>query len=59
MALQSYFPNAEADRIVWLSNYRVLLASCVDRTREYRMRWWDKGEASGEWSPVVGVAVGS
>jgi hypothetical protein len=27
MALQSYFPTAEADRIVWLSNYRAKIAT--------------------------------
>jgi hypothetical protein len=34
------------------------LAPGTAETREYRLRWWDKGEANGEWSPVVGVAVG-
>jgi hypothetical protein len=38
---------------------RPLLSSGTAETREYRMRWWDKGEANGEWSPVVGVAVGA
>jgi hypothetical protein len=28
-------------------------------TREYRMRWWDKSIAHGEWSAVVRVVLGS
>ncbi|MDD5037598.1 MAG: hypothetical protein PHE55_22955, partial [Methylococcaceae bacterium] len=27
MALQSYFPNTEAERIIWLSNYRTKIAT--------------------------------
>lgn len=143
MALQSYFPNTEAGRIVWLGNYRVKIAThgaavgltaaeisdiqvatayasntghptpispptrkpalptrwsgslakyghdgvwvessrgvgdweflAIDTvkpylderplltpgTREYRLRWWDKGEANGDWSPVQSVMVGA
>lgn len=28
-------------------------------TREYRMRFWDAGEANGDWTPVVKVTVGA
>jgi hypothetical protein len=38
---------------------RPLLTPGAAETREYRLRWWDKGEANGEWSPVQQVAVGS
>jgi hypothetical protein len=38
---------------------RPLLNPGTAETREYRMRWWDKGKAHGDWSPVVGVAVGA
>jgi len=27
-------------------------------TREYRLRFWDKGEVSGDWSAVQKVTVG-
>lgn len=37
---------------------RPLLTPNTAETREYRLRWWDKGEAHGDWSPVQSLAVG-
>ncbi|MDD5034944.1 MAG: hypothetical protein PHE55_09320 [Methylococcaceae bacterium] len=37
---------------------RPLLDPNVPEIREYRLRWWDKGEAHGEFSPVQRVIVG-
>ncbi len=38
---------------------RALAAGNTHETREYRMRWWDKSIAHGEWSPVERVVLGS
>jgi hypothetical protein len=38
---------------------RPLLIPGTAETREYRMRWWDKGEANGDWSPVQKLTVGA
>ena len=38
---------------------RPLAAGNSYETREYRMRWWDKSIAHGEWSPVERVVLGS
>ncbi|MEI6268799.1 MAG: hypothetical protein WCP01_07970 [Methylococcaceae bacterium] len=37
---------------------RTLLNASVPEIREYRLRWWDKGDANGEFSPVQRVTVG-
>jgi hypothetical protein len=29
-----------------------LLAANATEIREYRLRFWDKGQANGDWSPV-------
>ena len=36
---------------------RPLLVENVPETREYSARFWDKGEAHGEWSPPVVISV--
>jgi len=36
---------------------RPLLDNATPETREYRLRWWDKGVANGELSPVQRVTV--
>lgn len=36
---------------------RPLQTPNTPEVREYRMRWWDKGEAHGEWSPVQTITV--
>ena len=36
---------------------RPLLVANVPETREYSARFWDKGEANGEWSPGVVISV--
>jgi len=36
-----------------------LLAGNSHETREYRLRWWDKSVAQGEWSAVLGVVLGN
>jgi hypothetical protein len=38
---------------------RPLLDGATAETREYRLRWWDKGQANGEWSPVQRVVLGA
>lgn len=38
---------------------RPLLVAATAETREYRMRWWDKGEPTGDWSPAQKVTVGA
>jgi len=38
---------------------RPLLTPGTAETREYRLRWWDKGEANGDWTPVQSLAVGA
>lgn len=38
---------------------RPLLVPGTAETREYRLRWWDKGEANGDWSPVQKLTVGT
>ena len=38
---------------------RPLLVPSTAETREYRLRWWDKGEANGDWSPVQKLTVGA
>jgi hypothetical protein len=30
----------------------------LPEVREYRLRWWDKGEPNGEFSPVQKIVVG-
>ena len=37
---------------------RPLLEPSAPEIREYRLRWWDKGQANGEISPVQKVTVG-
>lgn len=37
---------------------RPLLVADTPEVREYRLRWWDKGEANGEHSAVQKVTVG-
>jgi hypothetical protein len=37
---------------------RPLLVADTPEVREYRLRWWDKGEANGEYSAVQKVTVG-
>ena len=34
-----------------------LLVDTAPEIREYRLRWWDKGEANGEYTPVQKVTV--
>jgi len=36
-----------------------LAAGSSHEAREYRMRWWDKSLAHGEWSAIQGVVVGN
>ncbi len=36
---------------------RPLLDAALPEIREYRLRWWDKGVANGEFSPVQRVTV--
>jgi len=36
---------------------RPLAAGNTHETREYRMRWWDKSVAHGEWSAVLQVVI--
>ena len=36
---------------------RALLVDTAPEVREYRLRWWDKGEANGEYTPVQKVTV--
>lgn len=38
---------------------RPLLTANTAETREYRMRWWDKGQANGDWTAVQSLAVGA
>jgi hypothetical protein len=38
---------------------RPLLAGNLHETREYRLRWWDKSEAHGEWSAVQKAVIGT
>ena len=35
-----------------------LTAGNSHEAREYRLRWWDKSVAHGEWSAIKGVAIG-
>jgi hypothetical protein len=37
---------------------RPLAAGNNHETREYRLRWWDKSVAHGEWSAVLQVVIG-
>ena len=37
---------------------RPLAVPGTPESRDYRMRWWDKDEANGEWSAVQTVLVG-
>jgi hypothetical protein len=37
---------------------RELLVTDVAEIREYRLRWWDKGEAHSDYSPIQKVTVG-
>ena len=37
---------------------RPLAGPGTPESRDYRMRWWDKDEANGEWSAVQTVLVG-
>ena len=36
---------------------RALLVDTVPEAREYRLRWWDKGDANGKYTPVQKVTV--
>jgi len=38
---------------------RPLAVAAVPETREYRLRFWDKGNPNGDWSPVQKVTVGA
>lgn len=38
---------------------RPLAAGNIHETREYRLRWWDKSEAHGEWSAVQKAVIGT
>ena len=38
---------------------RPLTIPGTPESRDYRMRWWDKDQAHGEWSAVQTVLVGS
>ncbi len=38
---------------------RSLAVGNVQETRDYRLRWWDKSVAHGEWSNVQTVLIGS
>jgi hypothetical protein len=38
---------------------RPLATGNTHETREYRMRWWDKSIAHGEWSAIEHVVLGS
>jgi len=38
---------------------RSMDAGNTHETRQYRMRWWDKSVAHGEWSPVQQVVIGA
>ena len=38
---------------------RPLTPGNTHETREYRMRWWDKSIAHGEWSAIEHVVLGS
>ena len=38
---------------------RPLLVANTPESREYRLRWWDKGSVNGELTPVQRVTVGS
>ncbi|MBI3852105.1 MAG: hypothetical protein HY298_17745 [Verrucomicrobia bacterium] len=38
---------------------RPLLVANTAETREYRVRFWDKGAPNGDWSPVQKVTVGA
>ena len=37
---------------------RPLAEGNTHETREYRLRWWDKSVAHGEWSNILSVMVG-
>ncbi|MCX7111368.1 MAG: hypothetical protein NTX45_14820 [Proteobacteria bacterium] len=37
---------------------RPLAVPGIPESHDYRMRWWDKDEANGEWSAVQTVLVG-
>ena len=38
---------------------RPLLVAGQPETREYRMRFWDKGTPNGEWTDVAKETVGA
>jgi hypothetical protein len=38
---------------------RPLAPGNIHETREYRLRWWDKSEAHGEWSAVQKAVLGA
>jgi hypothetical protein len=37
---------------------RPLIDPALPEVREYRLRWWDKGEPNGEFSPIQKIVVG-
>ena len=37
---------------------RPLIDPATPEVREYRLRWWDKGEPNGEFSPIQKIVVG-
>ncbi|MFZ4703027.1 MAG: hypothetical protein ACOYMG_23525 [Candidatus Methylumidiphilus sp.] len=37
---------------------RPLIDPNLPEVREYRLRWWDKGEPNGEFSPVQKIVAG-
>ena len=42
----------------YIDNQPLLVANTPE-TREYRMSFWDSGEANGDWTAVVKVTVGA
>jgi hypothetical protein len=42
----------------YIDNQPLLVANTPE-TREYRMSFWDAGEANGDWTAVTKVMVGA
>ena len=47
------------DTLTHYYDERPLAAGNIQETREYRLRWWDKSVAHGEWSNVLTALIGS
>ncbi len=47
------------DTLTHFYDERPLAAGNIQETREYRLRWWDKSVAHGEWSNVQTALIGS